>query len=671
MFKNLGLGAKIGLGYATLVVILIALGGMAIYTMMNVKKGAEVLVAQAIPQVRDSSRVERNTWDMMFNLRAWALTEDPGLFKKGMEALEKAKEGLKDANDLTGRYPNLTELKKTVEAAETKTKEYEGLIGQTENMLAAKNSAMSKMGQSGQALLKECGLYYESQLASMNNDIANGVAPDKIKERIPKIRVGSTIMNEVSTIRLAARRGQAERQVSVITEAEKNFDTIQASLTDLLSQTVDQVNIDQLNACLASTKEYRAAMKEFADAMTLQEQLSTERAKVTGEVVTLATDASTLGLKATTDVAIAAERSLSSARIVLLIGLLIATVLGIVQSIVITLSVTRSINRVIKSLTNGADQVHAASTQVASASQAMAEGASEQASSLEESSASLEQMASMVRQNAEDAGQANTMASDAQHAAERGRLAMNRMTAAIGDIKKSSDETAKIIKTIDEIAFQTNLLALNAAVEAARAGDAGKGFAVVAEEVRNLARRSAEAAKDTSALIEGSQRNADNGVNVSSEVEGILDEIAVSGSKVAQLTAEVAAATSEQAQGIEQINTAVSQMDKVTQSSAANSEEAASASEELSAQARELNEMVSTLAMIVGGAESVSHNPMKEVTPQRIARLMPVNGNGTNGKQRQLTSSPRESGRNLAALGSRVVAPSQVIPLDDSELEAF
>ncbi|HML75568.1 MAG TPA: methyl-accepting chemotaxis protein, partial [Anaerohalosphaeraceae bacterium] len=179
-------------------------------------------------------------------------------------------------------------------------------------------------------------------------------------------------------------------------------------------------------------------------------------------------------------------------------------VIGVVLALVITRSIVKPINQIIDGLTAGAEQVAAAAGQVSAASQSLAQGATEQAAGLEETSSSLEEMSSMTRQNADNAVQANTLAAEAKKAASNGSEAMTRMDEAIKDIQKSSDETAKIIKVIDEIAFQTNLLALNAAVEAARAGEAGKGFAVVAEEVRNLAMRSAEAAKNTSNLIEQS-----------------------------------------------------------------------------------------------------------------------------------------------------------------------
>jgi methyl-accepting chemotaxis protein len=284
----------------------------------------------------------------------------------------------------------------------------------------------------------------------------------------------------------------------------------------------------------------------------------------------------------------------------LVVGVCVAGFLGIFLS----MGISRPINRIINGLTEGAEQVSSAAGQVSSASQSLAEGATEQAAGLEETSSSLEEMSSMTKQNADNAQQANTLAAEAKKAANDGSEAMTRMDDAIKDIQKSSDETAKIIKVIDEIAFQTNLLALNAAVEAARAGEAGKGFAVVAEEVRNLAMRSAEAAKNTSNLIEQSVNNSRNGVQICGEVKKSLDEIVGSIGKTTALVGEIAAASNEQAQGVDQINTAVSQMDKVTQQNAANAEESASASEELSAQAESMAQIVDELVALVNGSSA-------------------------------------------------------------------
>ncbi|MCP4566174.1 MAG: methyl-accepting chemotaxis protein [FCB group bacterium] len=280
---------------------------------------------------------------------------------------------------------------------------------------------------------------------------------------------------------------------------------------------------------------------------------------------------------------------------------IIAILTGLILAFVIARGITKPVARIISGLTVGSTQVSSASKQIAGASQSLAEGASEQASSLEETSSSLEEMASMTRQNAGNARQANSLASDASSAADQGMNAMNSMSEAMRAIKNSSDETAKIIKVIDEIAFQTNLLALNAAVEAARAGEAGKGFAVVAEEVRNLAQRSAEAAKDTSSLIEGSQQSADDGVKSAEQLVEILSNITGGIKQVTDLLAEVSVASDEQAQGVEQLNTAVGQMDQVTQQNASNAEESSSASEELAAQAQEMQNIVGDLSHLVHG----------------------------------------------------------------------
>lgn len=239
-----------------------------------------------------------------------------------------------------------------------------------------------------------------------------------------------------------------------------------------------------------------------------------------------------------------------------------------------------------------AEQLTSASGQIHGGSTALAQGASEQASSLQEVSSSLQEMAAMTRQNAGNAKEARNLSDAARSSTSKGVASMKRLSDAISKIKASSDETAKIVKTIDEIAFQTNLLALNAAVEAARAGDAGKGFAVVAEEVRSLAMRSAEAAKNTASLIEGSVKNSEGGVTINEEVLVNLQEIDAQVNKVSEMMAEIASASDQQSDGVSQINSAIEQMNQVTQQTAANAEESASAAEELSGQAGELHSLV-------------------------------------------------------------------------------
>ncbi len=269
-------------------------------------------------------------------------------------------------------------------------------------------------------------------------------------------------------------------------------------------------------------------------------------------------------------------------------------------------SLSRPIGRVVELVHAGAEEVAAAASQVSSSSQNLAAGASEQAASIQETSASLEEISSMTKQNAAHASQANGLVTEANQVIERANRSMGELIEAMREISASSLETQKIVKTIDEIAFQTNLLALNAAVEAARAGEAGAGFAVVADEVRNLAIRAADAARNTSSLIEGSVKRIQDGTGLVDTTHTAFAEVAQSARKIADLVAEINAASNEQAQGIDQINKAVSEMDKVVQQNAATAEESASASEELNAQAEQMKAAINELVAIVGGNASAA-----------------------------------------------------------------
>ncbi len=254
-----------------------------------------------------------------------------------------------------------------------------------------------------------------------------------------------------------------------------------------------------------------------------------------------------------------------------------------------------------KKLGEGAKKVASASSQISSSSQSLAQGATEQASSIEETASSMEEMSSTIKQNANNTREAAQLASLCNTTAESGSKSVNEMNDAMQDINNSSKKIGDIIKVIDSIAFQTNLLALNAAVEAARAGEHGKGFAVVAEEVRNLAQRSAAAAKDTTELIEDCVGKANAGTELSAKCKEIFIGIVTNVKKVDTLIDEISTASDEQADGIDQVSQAVQQMDLATQQNAANAEETAAASEEMSAQSQTLLDQVKILSEQIGG----------------------------------------------------------------------
>ncbi len=327
----------------------------------------------------------------------------------------------------------------------------------------------------------------------------------------------------------------------------------------------------------------------------------------------------------------------------------VAAILGILMAFFISRGIIRILTNITGGLGEGANQVASAAGQVSSSSQSMAEGASQQAASIEETSSSMEEMSSMTKKNAENSTHADGLMKEANGVVKTAHESMIELTRSMEDIAKASEETSKIIKTIDEIAFQTNLLALNAAVEAARAGEAGAGFAVVADEVRNLAMRAANAAKDTSELIESTVKKVEKGSQIVSATNDAFTQVAESSSKVGELVAEISEASGDQSEGIDQVNTAISEMDRVVQQNAANAEESASASEELNAQAEQLRDYVGDLMMMVTGAKElktgqIGHTPVKSIGQK-----------------------PRSQSPKTLNQPKKEVRPDQVIPFDDDD----
>jgi len=334
----------------------------------------------------------------------------------------------------------------------------------------------------------------------------------------------------------------------------------------------------------------------------------------------------------------------------------ISLVVLLIIVLLIANGIANPLNLIAQSLGAGADQIASASSQVSSSSQSMAEGASEQAASIEETSSSMEEMSSMTRKNAENASQADNLMKEANQVVTTANESMGQLIQSMKDISKASDETSKIIKTIDEIAFQTNLLALNAAVEAARAGEAGAGFAVVADEVRNLAMRAADAAKNTAELIEGTVKKVNDGSELVSTTNDAFGQVAENAAKVGVLVAEISEASSEQSNGIEQVNLAITEMDKVVQENAANAEESASASEEMNAQAEQLRDYVGDLVQLITGKKVQDINTDGIRTIKSVVRKPQ---SASTGKKKMLIH------------GTKEVRSDQVIPFDDDKFKDF
>jgi len=319
------------------------------------------------------------------------------------------------------------------------------------------------------------------------------------------------------------------------------------------------------------------------------------------------------------------------------------------------------LNNVVAQILGASEQIASGANQVADSSQALSQGATESAASLEQITSSMTELASQTTTNAENANQANQLAQQARTDAERGDTHMDDLVAAMTEINESGQNISKIIKVIDEIAFQTNLLALNAAVEAARAGRHGKGFAVVAEEVRNLAARSAKAARETSELIEGSVDKAKKGSEIADQTAKALKEIVDGATKVTDLVGEIAAASNEQANGIAQVNQGLNQIDQVTQQNTASAEEGAAAAEELSSQAVHLQTMLARFK-IRGRSQIDQSQAQIPQTQLSHSSTAPAK------------AKPQDDGWGSAALAenmSKGQNPSDIIALDDHEFGKY
>jgi len=367
------------------------------------------------------------------------------------------------------------------------------------------------------------------------------------------------------------------------------------------------------------------------------------------------------------------ERQAGRINLVIFLSMLVGSMVVMTLGIFLSRSITHPIKQVAFGLSEGADQVASSSTQVFTASQSLALGTSEQAASLEETSSSMEEMASMTKQNADNANQANNLMKETSRIVEEANQAMRELTESMKGISSAGEETGKIIKNIDEIAFQTNLLALNAAVEAARAGEAGAGFAVVADEVRTLAMRAAEAAKNTATLIEDTVKKVKHGSGIVVKTNETFEKVSAGARKAADLVGEIAAVSNEQAQGIEQINQAVMKIERVIQQNSANAEESASASEAMNAQAEQMKQFVHALTVILeGGFNGINQPHSLLVEGSNGRRSVTVGSQGRIAHSRSLPAMTALGNGKKQPVGEfKGVSPEQMIPLKEGRLKKF
>ena len=503
MFKNIRLSYKISLGFAAILFLAIALGMVALWNMSRVERLSVKLDNEYVPEVAVANNVERYSLETMFEMRGYGLSRERAYLDAGNKNLLEVKKHLEEAKQLSARFPDLVKLKEGVGLAEVKAHEYEQLVNETVKKNEEYDTLGKSMAEISERFMNSANDYFRTMDEKMKNEIISSLEPDKLLQRHSKINMIKDVIDGGNWTRIANFRFQALNDPKYIEEALKHLADVETKLEGLKKITTQEQDKKSLEGISAATGEYKQAMQNvFSTWQSLRETNKT-RGETGDQIAQLAKKTALAGMEHAGEAATTAATALSSASRILTTGLIVVLLLGICMAYLIVRSITKPIRLVVDGLAEGAEQVASAAGQVSGSSQQLAEGASEQAASIEETSSSLEEMSSMTRQNAEHASQANKLMAETSDVVVKANQSMDRLTVAMVEITTASEETSKIIKTIDEIAFQTNLLALNAAVEAARAGEAGAGFAVVADEVRNLAMRAAEAAKNTANLIEG------------------------------------------------------------------------------------------------------------------------------------------------------------------------
>lgn len=662
MHSTMTLGKRISLGFGILVAITLMLGTMGVINMRSAASNATKLSDVYAPEVQVASEVFKTANQIRYEIRAFMMQDDEKSLaeaKKGFVSLQKL---LSDAEVLGKKY----DLKALIEQQKIASKaltEYMASVERSEKILERKKAFDTSMVDNARVFIKSADDYLRTQEAQLKQEIEEKADKTKLIDRVEKITKINNIIDIGNEARVYGQRAQVKRDVSFLENSIQKFEGMYKMIAEIRANTTRPANLEQLKNIETAAKSYEAALRGFVVIMQDTSAESRLLVKAANEVLVAAEAVVDLGLSNVGTISQDSTESLSLASWVMIIGLVLALIISFGVAFFMIRSIVKIVVESVKSLSEGTTQVVSASEQISSASVSLAEGASSQASSVEEVSATIEQATASNNQNAENSREANILAQHSNEAAKIGNQRVEELMGAMEKITDSSQKIAKIIKTIDEIAFQTNLLALNAAVEAARAGEHGLGFAVVAEEVKNLAERSAGAAKEITGIIEASIDQVKMGTDVANKTKESFGDILSGIKKTSDLIGEIAISAKEQAEGMNQIATAMGSVDQITQQNASASEETAAAAEELNAQALSMLQSVSEIAALAGFDMGKEH--MRAPTSQGIKRV------STSAAPKRIAMAPKKTKSTSFSSTTSKRSNEDVFPLGEDDLREF
>jgi len=624
VFKKIKLSSKIAILASVLLVLAGILGIVASINMSSASRTSNVISRETSPSIAVAIPLSEAIVRFSLNFTVFSYSSDPAYSQRLYQRLDEADELIKNAKQLldVAYLPNLQSFVSEKEPAIKSIREQAAVLFElAENQRRISENTFRVGTNLGETL--------RSVRDSMINDQNSGTSAltdrnltlDLIFDLLNARIAYNVLIQSIDTVGAGTLTSNIRRSLAI-------FDNIYAS------PTLDPKFKREFSNLRASFTEYIRGIEEWA---RLQGQRHTVRGGIERIIADLDRSAEVLTTNTIGRIqneSRDAAKALNTSTMITVGLLIISVILGIILSVIITKSIVTPISNAIKGLADGSHQVSLASGEIATTSQGMASGASEQAANLEEISASLNEITSMIHSTSKNMEELKSKAEGDIETANNNKNEMGKLKNAVMEIQNSSNETAKILKDIDDIAFQTNLLALNAAVEAARAGEAGKGFAVVAEEVRNLAQRSAESAKKTAQMIENSQNSCAIGVQLVNKVEEAIYKTADLSVDALNTIVEISNAAEEESKGVSQVNSAIGSLDQVTQSNASSSEELAASSEELSSQASGMNDLVNELVAIVDGEEAMSKQKNMIDAPRHRTQV----GYSTSSSKKQMSN---------------------------------